>query len=55
MVVKEFIQLLRDKRMKAVVFGAPFAQMLVFGYAVTTDVNNIRTAVYDADNSYESR
>lgn len=55
MVVKEFIQLLRDRRMKAVVFGAPIAQMLLFGYAVTTDVTNIRTAIYDGDNSYESR
>ena len=55
MVVKEFIQLLRDRRMKAVVFGAPIMQMLLFGYAVTTDVNNIRAAIYDGDNSYESR
>lgn len=55
MVVKEFIQLLRDRRMKAVVFGAPIMQMLLFGYAVTTDVNNIRAAIYDGDNSHESR
>jgi ABC-2 type transport system permease protein len=55
MVVKEFIQLLRDRRMKGVIFGAPIMQMLLFGYAVTMDVNNIRTAIYDGDNSYESR
>lgn len=55
MVIKEFIHIFRDRRMKAVIFGAPIVQLIVFGYAVTTDVNNIRTAVYDLDKSYESR
>lgn len=55
MVIKEFIQVLRDKRMKAIVFVTPLMQLLLFGYAVTTDVNNISTALYDLDKSYESR
>jgi ABC-2 type transport system permease protein len=55
MVIKEFIQILRDKRMKAIVFVVPVLQTLVFGFAVTTDVNNIPTAVIDLDNSFESR
>jgi len=55
MVIKEFIQVLRDKRMKAIIFVVPVLQTLVFGFAVTTDVNNIPTAVIDLDNSYESR
>jgi ABC-2 type transport system permease protein len=55
MVVKEFIQIFRDKRMKAIVFFIPVMQTLVFGYAVTTDVNNVPTAVYDLDRSSESR
>ncbi len=55
MVSKEFIQIFRDKRMKAIVFVIPIIQTMVFGYAVTTDVNNIQTAVYDLDKSYESR
>jgi len=55
MVIKEFIQILRDKRMKAIVFVVPVLQTLVFGFAVTTDVNNIPTAVMDLDNSFESR
>ena len=55
MVIKEFIQILRDKRMKAVVFVVPVVQLIVFGYAVTTDVNNVRTVVYDPDKSFESR
>ncbi len=55
MVIKEFIQVFRDKRMKAIVFVTPIMQLLVFGYAVTTDVNNIPTAFYDLDKSYASR
>lgn len=55
MVVKEFIQIFRDKRMKAVIFIIPVIQTMIFGYAVTTDVNNVPTAVYDLDNSFESR
>jgi len=55
MLIKEFIHVFRDKRMKAIVFGVPVLQMLAFGYAVTTDVKNIATAVYDLDRSYESR
>ena len=55
MVIKEFIQIFRDKRMKAIVFVIPLLQTMVFGYAVTMDVNNIPTAVYDLDRSYESR
>jgi ABC-2 type transport system permease protein len=55
MVIKEFIQIFRDKRMKAIVFFIPVMQTLVFGYAVTTDVNNVPTAVYDLDRSPESR
>lgn len=55
MVVKEFIQIFRDKRMKAIVFVLPLLQTMVFGYAVTTDVNNIPTAIYDLDRSLESR
>ena len=55
MVTKEFIQIFRDKRMKAIVFVIPLLQTMVFGYAVTMDVNSIPTAVYDLDRSSESR
>src|SRR5512147_891791 len=55
LIIKEFIQIFRDKRMKAIVFVIPLLQTMVFGYAVTMDVNNIPTAVYDLDRSYESR
>ncbi len=55
MLVKEFIQIFRDPRMKRVIFLMPTIQLFVFGYAVTTDVKDIATAVYDLDNSVASR
>jgi ABC-2 type transport system permease protein len=55
MLVKEFIQIFRDPRMKGVIFLMPVIQLLVFGYAVTTDVRHIPTAVYDLDHSIASR
>lgn len=55
MLVKEFIHIFRDPKMKGVIFLMPVIQVLVFGYAVTTDVKNVATAVYDLDNSTASR
>ncbi len=53
--IKEFIQIFRDPRMKAVIFIMPIIQVMIFGYAVTTDVKNIPTAIYDLDKSPQSR
>ncbi|HPT25861.1 MAG TPA: ABC transporter permease [Bryobacteraceae bacterium] len=55
MLVKEFIQIFRDPRMKGVIFLMPIIQLLVFGYAVTTDVKDIATLIHDLDNSIASR
>mgnify|MGYP006371124001 FL=1 len=55
MLIKEFIQILRDPRMRAVIFAMPLVQTLVFGYAVTTDVTHVPTAIFDLDNSRASR
>lgn len=55
MLVKEFIQVLRDPRMKALIFVMPVIQLIMFGYAVTTDVDQIKTAVCDLDKSPQSR
>ena len=54
-IIKEFIQAFRDKRMRFFLFGPPLIQLFMFGYAVTLDVNNISTALLDLDKSYESR
>jgi ABC-2 type transport system permease protein len=41
--------------MKTTIFLAPLIQVLVFGYAATTDVKDIPTAIYDLDNTPQSR
>lgn len=55
MLIKEFIQVFRDPRMRVVIFLIPCVQVLIIGYAVSTDVKHVRTAVYDLDNSQDSR
>ncbi len=55
MLVKEFLQLFRDPKMRRMVFLMPMVQVLVFGYAVSTDVRNVPTAVMDFDRSVSSR
>jgi len=55
LIIKEFIQISRDKRMLILVFIAPIIQLILFGYAITTDIDNISTAIWDLDKTYESR
>lgn len=55
MLRKELIQVLRDPRMRAIVFIIPCVQTLLIGYAVTTDIQHVPTAVFDLDNSTASR
>lgn len=55
MLIKEFIQILRDPKMRFVILLVPLVQIIIFGYAVNTDVKHINTALYDLDNSVPSR
>ena len=55
MLIKEFIQVFRDPRMRIVLFVLPVLQTVIFGYAVNMDVKNIPTAIFDRDHSRESR
>ncbi len=55
MLIKEFIQVLRDPRMRTVTFIIPCIQTIVIGYAVTLDVNHVPTAVCDLDQTADSR
>lgn len=52
---KELFQMLRDPRSRRMLIAAPILQLLVFGYAVNTDVRHARTYVIDADRTAESR
>lgn len=44
-IIKETRHILRDKRTMLVLFGIPIIEMLLFGFAISTDVRNVRTAV----------
>lgn len=55
MLIKEFLQMLRDPRMRVVIFGMPVIQMVIMAFALTTDVTHIRTAVLDMDKTPSSR
>jgi len=55
LLIKEFIQVFRDKRTRFVLFGPPIIQMLIFGYAATFEIRHVRTVVLDQDHSQESR
>jgi ABC-2 type transport system permease protein len=55
LLIKEFIQLFRDPKMRPIIFVMPVVQLLIFGYAATTDVRRVALAVQDLDNSVASR
>lgn len=52
---KEFIQMRRDRMTLALIFMVPFVQLLLFGYAIQTEVKHIPTVVFDQSLSQESR
>ena len=54
-IVKEFLQLRQDKRMIPIIFVAPVIQVVLFGFAVNTDVSNVPTLLVDQDKSAASR
>lgn len=52
---KELLQLRRDRLTAAMMFALPIVQLLLFGYAINTDVRHIATVVMDDDRSAASR
>jgi ABC-2 type transport system permease protein len=52
---KELIQLRRDRPTLAMMAGLPVMQLMLFGYAINTDVRHIPTVIYDQDRSAASR
>jgi ABC-2 type transport system permease protein len=53
--VKELLAILKDKKSRIVLIGPPIAQLLIFGYAATFDLNNIPLVVYNEDRGAPSR
>src|SRR6202167_6066219 len=54
-VLKEFIQMRRDRLTFAMMLGIPMIQLILFGYAINSDPKHLPTAIYAADNSVFSR
>ena len=52
---KELLQLRRDRLTLAMMAVLPILQLLLFGYAINTDVRHMPTVIYDQDRSAESR
>jgi len=52
---KEFIHIIRDPRTLAVMFITPLIQLILFGYAATSDVRNVPLAIFDQDRTPQSR
>ena len=51
-IIKEAKHILRDKRTMLILFGMPVVMMLLFGFAITTDVKNVRTVVVTSQVDY---
>ncbi|HXF82040.1 MAG TPA: ABC transporter permease [bacterium] len=54
-ILKEFVQLARDPRTLAMALLMPVIQLLLFGYAITTQVEHLPTIVFDQSQTQESR
>jgi ABC-2 type transport system permease protein len=55
MLVKEFLEIRRDKWERFRLLVPPLIQIILFGYAATFEVYRVSTAVLDLDHSQESR
>ncbi len=54
-IIKELLQMMRDKKMFSVIFIAPIFQLLLLGYGVNMDVDVVHTTVFDQDKTAASR
>ena len=52
---KEFIQIIRDPRTLVIIIAMPILNLFMLGYAATTDVKNISLAVWDQNQTSQSR
>lgn len=43
---KEFFHIFRDRRTMLILLGMPIVQIILFGFAITTEVKNVRVALY---------
>jgi ABC-2 type transport system permease protein len=53
-VKKEFYHIFRDKRSMFILFGMPIAQIMLFGFAITNEINNVDLAILDKSKDAET-
>ena len=54
-IIKETKHIVRDKRTMLMLFGMPIVMMLLFGFAVTNDVKNIRVVIVTSNSDYATQ
>jgi len=54
-IIKELLQVKRDKKMLVIIFMAPILQLIFLGYAANMDVDIVHTTIYDLDKTETSR
>lgn len=54
-IIKEFIQVWRDKKLRFFLIGPPLIQLLAYGYVVNFDIKHVATAIFDESRTKESR
>ena len=54
-VKKEFYHIFRDRRTMLILLGMPVVEIILFGFAITTEVKNVRLAVLDPSNDMVTR
>jgi ABC-2 type transport system permease protein len=54
-VTKEFYHIFRDKRSMFILFGMPIVQIMLFGFAITNEINNVNIAVLDKSKDTETQ
>lgn len=54
-VIKETRHILRDKRTMLILFGMPVVMILIFGFAITTDVRNVRTVIVTSQMDFKTQ
>ncbi len=53
--IKEFIQVWRDKKLRFFLIVPPLVQILAYGYAINFDIKHVATAIFDEDRTEDTR
>ena len=54
-IIKEFIQVWRDKKLRFFLIVPPLVQLLAYGYVINFDIKHVATAIFDQSHTMESR